>query len=137
MFPDNLWGELPSVDEVRTPNMILSEQAAKLGELTRNILRGEVSQVSDVAPGFFAYALDIVAPVLDDFRVTVLRVSHALALYPVAVEDPFDDSPGWDEIPTPECQSQEEFVGLVRRILGSRAVHGVIANLLAQSRAVK
>lgn len=53
----NLWGELPQAGEIRTPYMILREQAELLGEMTGDILQGRVRKIQDENSKSFTYFL--------------------------------------------------------------------------------
>lgn len=43
----NLWGELPLAEVIRTPAIILREQATLLTEMTTGVLEGEVISGKD------------------------------------------------------------------------------------------
>ena len=83
----SLWPENIKVD-VLPPLTILKLQAAKLHEITKGILRAEVTTVD--GPGdLIAHRLDLIAPALDSRRVRVLVATQRTELYPVVVEAEF------------------------------------------------
>jgi len=127
----NLWGELPLAEAIRTPASILQEQANQLTELTKGILEGEVtkgkSQLTTRKNKPFIVRFNIIAPALDNYRYAVMRVYHDIVLYPLAVVDQVN---GLEY----ECEDEDNFINVVAQILSSTAVHKAIAALLSQSK---
>lgn len=122
----SLWGELPSDDSLRPPILILREQAAALGEATNNVLQGEVHTQRD--DDDLDTTLDIVAPVLDNYRYTVLAVRHGVELYPLRMYSQVYRE--WRQV-----EDEADFVAQLEQLLKSKEIHRVVAALLAQSRA--
>lgn len=122
----SLWGELPLGKVVRTPAVILREQANQLTELTKGLLEGVVISQKSKSTLPFSSRLLIVAPALDGYKFVVMEAYHDLMLYPVIVEDRTDNGQY-------ECDDEEAFVSVVASILSSKAVHTAIASLLSQS----
>jgi len=129
---DNLWGEIPSQQEVRAPIVILREQASKLGELTNMSLVGNVQITRDYAS--ISMILRIIVPSLDNYEYDVLKATHEALSYPVKVYD-FNDTlataKSWEPI---KCENEVEFIKVVKGILTSETTHKVIASLLAQTK---
>lgn len=123
----NLWGNLPNVENMRTPNAILLEQASMLGELTNGLLNGQVKRLQD-GPGF-KLSFKIVAPALNNYSYLVLTVTHPIQLYPLKL---FNET---KFMSSKDCESEFDFENALREILTSPEVHRVIAGLLAQIRA--
>lgn len=121
----NLWGEIPQPEEIRTPYTIIREQAALLEEVTDGILQGRVRKVQDEDTKSFTYFLDILAPALDDFVFRVLMIRYEITLYPVAVKDFVNDM-------NDECDTEERFVEVLEKILGSDEMKRVISGLMSQ-----
>src|SRR4051794_7391929 len=69
----------------RSPQSILSEQAALLRVVTKGTLAGEVTTVTG-ADEFVIHRLDIVALRLGETRYRIVTVTHRTALYPVVIE---------------------------------------------------
>lgn len=127
-MPKNLWGDLPTIDEVKPPVAILKEQAAGLEKLTKGILTGEVA----VSQPYGAIHLDfrIVAPALAGYEYSLLTAQHSVEMYPVKV------SPAWgsysDQI---DCNDSDEFESALAEIFTSTKARRIIQSLLAQSKA--
>ena len=133
----SLWGQLPLEENVRTPLIILREQATLLTQITNAVLEGAVTS-QKFAPssdpfGFsppnktFRTTLAIEAPALDGYVFQVLQVNYDLALYPVEVVDLINKK-------TTECANEEDFNNAVGHILSSDAVRRAVGMLLAQSK---
>jgi hypothetical protein len=124
----NLWGDLPTGEDIRPPVLVLREQAGILGRATKGVLEGLVTTSRE--DDDFELELRIVAPALDRYQYTVLRVYHGVELYPVRVAPP--------EIPRHEwkrCDTEEAFEAALAKQLSSPRVKHVIASLIAQSKA--
>jgi hypothetical protein len=126
----NLWGQLPTPDETRTPTQILKEQAALLSDLTQGVLQGDVTVDARVLQGSFYLRLDIVAPAIDNYRYSVLSAHHGVQLYPVTVTRQFETSVAV------ECRDEATFESTLGQILTSPSVRRAVSSLLAQSRAM-
>src|SRR5881296_859505 len=81
----DLWGEIQPPD-VRTPVSILREQAALLGQKTKNLVEASVETTS--SGGTFYHTFKLVAPALDNYTYQLFRIRHGIQLYPVYVEGP-------------------------------------------------
>lgn len=123
----DLWGDLPVDANLRPPIVFLREQATILTERTKGLLRGELSSLR-AAPALQA-ALDIVAPGLQNYRYRVLLIEHAIAFYPVRIQDVANGV-------VMDAKSEEEYLKALARILGSPTVHQVVGALVSQIRAL-
>ena len=131
MATPNLWGELPSIDDIRAPITVLKEQAAQLQIMTRGVLRARVMNKQE--GGWFTLELRIVAPAIENYEFTVLETRHSIGGYPLEV------TPSWRRgrsDSTIECADEGEFVKALGDILASDRVRQVIRSLLAQSKAL-
>jgi hypothetical protein len=127
MSTQNLWGELPVVEKVRTPLSILREQAAVLGQMSERLLEGEVV-VTSTAPERIEAHLNIVAPTLGGYSATVLSIRHGLDLYPVSLQHALEESV------KKSAKDEDSFIAALQQILTSESVRKVISALLTQIR---
>jgi len=150
-IPD-LWADDIKVN-VATPLMILRTQEGLLAQKTKGILRGQVATTT--TDKWIQHQLDLIAPALQNYRITLLRASHHKdAVYPVYVET-FRVSPERDiagpvaafagtasaiqtamnmKLPEGEpAHSEDEFIQLVRKALQSGDARAVIESLIARS----
>lgn len=125
---DDLWGDLPTGEGVKTPHSILVEQAQLLTKKTSGLLVGSTSRLKGSATAYdFVSNLRILAPSLNySFQVTSLF--YNFDLYPAVVSPP---------PPEPDIQVTDEahLNMALREILTSERIRKAIAGLLAQIRA--
>ena len=128
MAQESFWGDLSDLATIRAPVAVLREQANILSGATNNVLRGAVSSQMIDLRRRVEHELEIVAPALNDYRYTVLTVSHdPVSLYPLRLRGTIDDE-------TIECHTEEALLAHLKRILSSSSVRRVIETLLAQSK---
>lgn len=129
MSSKNLWGDLQGLESVRTPALILQEQAGYLGQLTDEILEGVVHRLAAVRASDRVDAdLYIVAPALRRYRVKILSVSYSLSdAYPAFVSSYIEEGK-WD------AKNEADLEGILEGILSSDNVRRVIFSLIAESR---
>jgi hypothetical protein len=58
--------------------------------MTRGILQGDVTVAAPEGRGSFEVRLDVVAPLIDNYRYGVLTAHHGVQLYPVTVRRVFE-----------------------------------------------
>jgi hypothetical protein len=136
MTTKNLWGQLPDFAPIKTPYAILLEQAAMLRELTNGLLVGDVKRSQNgpvdqlMKEDRFEIKLLIVAPALANYSYTVLTIIYpVITLYPVTLK------PSYEEDKSVECQSEEQLMQALEKVLSSVRTQKVITNLLAQIQA--
>ena len=128
MTTENLWGSLDGMDTVRTPTVILQEQAELLGQLTNEMLEGLVRRdVFRIPAKTVSVGLYIVAPTLRLYRVRILTLQYDVASpYPVTVINSIDENSG-------KAESEPELLQLLAEILSSEVVRKIISSLIAES----
>lgn len=126
----DLWGPLPKMDHAKSPKRLLQEQAELLTERTEGTLRGTVR--TDVEGDTISTELDVVAPFINNYTVTIVRITHGAMIYPALVYRQLreDDDHGepW------ECMDYDGFEKALSRILQSPRVGSVLSSLLIQSK---
>lgn len=121
----NLWPELFAQGIPVTPRAILQRQALVLAERSENAVRGEIA--SRVLGPDMIHTLHIVAPEMEGLRYFVVRVRHSMQHpYPLQVFTNESDNTG------AECESETEFIEVLRRVLSTPRVMNVVSSLLAQ-----
>lgn len=126
----DLWGDLPNTDDAKNPKQLLQEQAEKLAEKTGGVLRGSVG--TSVEGNTIAMELDVVAPYINNYSVTVVRVTHNELIFPLYVHRQLYEDHDYGE--PDECRTFAEFENSLKRILQSSKVRAVIESLLIQSK---
>jgi hypothetical protein len=131
MKTTNLWGELPEVPEVTTPEQILREQAGEITKLTNGQIVGEVDSKTAYSLGAFGYRLKLQVPTLNNYNVSLLELGHEIGFYPVNVISTLDQTEYH------ECKDEVQFIKTLGEILTSDGCRKVIKSLLAHTKSVK
>jgi len=126
MANEDLWGALPDVGNLRTPSVVLKEQAELLKEKTKGLLVGEIRPSQQGTR--FSYELQIVAPTLAQYKYAVLSVTHDIGFYPLVLRDARTTV-------KETCTDEAEFVSALRVALTSESTRDVIARLLTHIKA--
>ncbi len=84
----NLWGDLPVDTDIRTPYIVLKEQASLLSEATNGLLVGSVNRTS-LDKSIYLYKeydcecnLEIKVPSLNNYSISIVKVSYPINIYP-------------------------------------------------------
>jgi len=131
MSKKDLWGDIEKVTLPANPRMVLKEQADAIGQKTKFILKGKVVSGSKKGEGdkpSFTSVLIIEARRLDNYTYDLLFIEYPLEMYPVVIHS-------LPDLKSYTCNTEEEFVEKLGRILSSEEVMKTIAALLSQSRA--
>lgn len=122
MEPEDLWGDMPDVETLKTPLLILKEQAELLQEKTKGMLVGQI--VASQNGQNFTYTFSIVAPTLNNYTYRVLMVSHALGFYPAVVYDSQKNNIAIS------CENEEEYKKCLSGLFSSEKNKAAISKLL-------
>ena len=128
MTTKSLWGNIENAKTLRTPTLILKEQASLLGKLTSGVLEGDVRRTRHSSTNEFLISLYIVSSALDSYRLKVLEVRHDIGLYPAEVYDELNER-NYIAIGEPE------FLSVLERILSSDKIRGAVSILISESNA--
>lgn len=119
---DDLWPDLTGEPEVKSPLLILREQAAKLGAKTSNLVEAEVT----ANPSSYDEALDIQftlkAPVLNGYEYALLSIRQPIDLYPVPLSG------------GKKAKNEQEFKQYLEDLFKSERTVKIIRSLIAQSK---
>lgn len=132
---ENLWPQIQikPASQLRTPLFILKDQAALLGQMTRNIIKAEVRtfKASDSAELVFGFT--IVAPALDNYSLLLFTVAHTpTRLYPVVVESDVI-VPAGKSITRWTATSEPHLKRILKIIFSHPVTSTAINSLMAQS----
>jgi hypothetical protein len=147
--------------ELKAPVYILKQQASLLGKKTQNIVTAEVgkpiqsniwvgrkSQIGAMDSPFtslgfsdsvdntiFFHSFYLVAPAFANYRYELFTIVNDIRLYPVIIY--LDEDVLAEIAPSAEkyvvASSEDEFIEILRKILGSQKTKHVIQAILAQS----
>ena len=127
-MPDDLWPENIADSTMLTPVTILKQQAALLGEKTKQLVTGEVvTQAQEfgnpmVLP--FVHHFNIVAPTLG-YKYELFTVSHGINFYPLTLRYGGN---------TLSNSNEDSFRENLKTILSSQHTLNVVHSILAQVR---
>jgi hypothetical protein len=131
--------------KIQTPLAILQARANELRDLTKGVLIGNISSTTDKSKKQTYHSLDVLVPVLNNFRQRLLTIRHDIRMvYPSYIDaDLFDDSieamalrgirknmfiQGEFEY---EASSDEKLLYLIRQALRSDQVKSKLFSLIA------
>jgi hypothetical protein len=114
----DLWGEIEAT-QMRTPLVILREQASLLGSKTKNLV--EASVKTHASGDHFHHSFDLVVPALDRYTYSLFKIIHGPSIYPVNVY-------GEPTI----LLTEEQFLNWLGATLSSIETKRIISNLLSQ-----
>jgi hypothetical protein len=127
----NLWPDF-TAEKVRTPKTVLKEQAALLGEKTKNLILGEVT--TDKIPNsngkeVISEELYLVVPSLGNYRYKLVELYHEPALvYPLYK--------GWnlvDGLNPLEINDEADLTKYLSSVFTDKKTKTIIQSLLAQA----
>ena len=128
MSTQNLWGNLEGLDTVRTPAIVLQEQAGLLGQLTNEVLEARVTREIIDTSSRINVSLYIIAPALQRYRVKILDVNYGFAsVYPAIVSDSLT-------LKRRTAESEPALDKILGEILSSEGVRIIISSLIAESK---
>lgn len=133
--PRDLWPDDIAVNEVVAPVAILKHQASLLGERTKNLVEGIVTQRKrEYGETGFIYDFYLVAPALDFYRYRLFSISHTVDFYPLSIQD--IGGPDLDGHASKlKVNDEEEFLQALAKVFSSEKTKGIISSLIAQSSA--
>jgi hypothetical protein len=126
MSAENMWGEINTPADQRTPKSILREQASILSQLTKGVLIGSIEQES-TTNNTLIYNFSITAPAINNHKFALLTLQYSITIYPLTVTDHTVHVQR-------QCLNEEGFTTTLKSILSSTQVKRVISALLIQSR---
>jgi len=123
----NLWGDIPTGENIRTPATIVNEQITVLNKATQGLLTGALQTVQN--GDNFEHHFFVIAPSLNQYAAKLLVLSHGFDLYPCVMTTPL--IPGSSSVRVP---SEESFCVRLESILRHPKTRNLISGLLAQIR---
>ena len=120
---DDLWPSNIADSQMTTPVIILKQQAALLGEKTRNLVQGEV--LTQTVGNMFVHHFYLSAPTLN-YKYELFEISHGISFYPLNLRQHGQGSSVADE---------EQFKERLKENFSSPHTLNVVHSLLAQVRA--
>ena len=125
----NLWPEFALDEVIRSPKMILNEQADFLAKGTKNLLtaniKSYVDNLGDLIHDFF-----IVVPNLNGYKYYLFSIAHdTVLLYPCFMKETEEEGVEWQKV-----NDENELLDVLKQIFNSERTKMVIRSLVSQSR---
>jgi len=121
---ESLWGEFADVEAIRTPHLLLKEQASCLKDATGGAVHGHVTRSQD--DKYQMSHLVISSPGVEDYAPVLVTVRYTVKLYPCWIKDPLHDV--WVE-----SRDEAEYLAYLGRVLRSNHVRHVIIGLMSEA----
>ncbi len=118
---EDLWPGNIAESNLVTPLAILREQAALLGDKTKQLVRGEVD--TQTVGSMLVHHFNVLAPTLN-YRYELFTVQHGVNFYPLVVKS--------SEVT--QVSSEEEFKAKLKQLFADRHTVNVVHSILAQVR---
>jgi hypothetical protein len=133
---ESLWpAEFESPTADLPPVTILKQQAALLGQMTKNLIEGEVETRTDDSQRDLHHTFFLVAPALNFYRYPLLEVEHkATRLYPATIKVLGGDAPPFAPPLNNHAYNEADLKGQLKNVFASEETKRIIGVLLAQSR---
>jgi hypothetical protein len=121
-MPDDLWPSNFADANFTTPATILKQQAALLGEKTKQLVTGQV--VPQTTGNLFVHSFYIAAPTLG-YKYELFQVHHGINFYPLTFKYLNTSS---------QLRSEAELKDKLKEIFASEHTLNVVHSILAQVR---
>lgn len=121
--PSDLWPEDFGVPDFVPPISILREQATALGAKTRNIVGAEV--ITTAESGKFHHHFYVKSVAAGDYRYLLFSVEQEATPYPLRIN--------WAGGKSEQCDSEQDFLQMLKAIFSEEHTKQVIQSLIAYS----
>ncbi len=126
MQDNDLWPDFQTPESVRSPVYLLKEQAARLQQKTKGLVRAGL-RPAPAPDGSFWVGFDIYSPALGEYTYHLFEVTYPPQLSPVTLTSA-------DGAIT--AQTLEEFKGYLESVLRSPRTRQVVEAIMAQATAL-
>ena len=128
MTADSLWGDLKELKTIKTPALMMREQAEILTQSTNGVLVGKVEGINSRWRGGIAHELVIRVPSLNDYELSVLRIEHPVHIYPVYLfEAPYG------KVEAENVMDEVKLLDLLKTALSHPDLRAILGALLSQA----
>lgn len=127
----NLWPSFDDIPAIRTPKAILVEQGNYLEKSTQNILNAQITTSSTATPeSKLSHRLRIVAPLLENYSITLLSIEHNVFVYPATLKHSVISK-------TYNINDEQTLLDSLKEIFNHPSTIDLISKLISQSRSQK
>ena len=131
MSISSLWPSFGEIPVIKTPKVILKEQASYLENVTSGFIVTEiVTSLHPTQINKVSHSIKITAPKVEDFSTVVVQIDHDLIkLYPLTVISRIKAMPV-----SYTAANEEEFLDLLKKVFEEKETIDTIQSLLIQSK---
>lgn len=133
MSSKNLWPSFGEIEKIKTPKIILQEQAILLEKSSSGFLTTLVTTTPHPTQfNRYIHLMTLTAPKVENFTANVVMVEHdAIELYPLSVVARIRPmSVNYT------AETEEEYLELLSKLFAEKEMVNTIQSLLAQSKAI-
>lgn len=141
----NLWPEKFSEPNEFSPKQLLEEQASLLSKITDGMVSADVKIIDPIRASNifgsnpFNFELTILGPFIDNYKHTIVRISHGVPMFPVKIliENSIGKELGIQDVgvgSTTTASTSEEFEELITKVLQSARLRAIIGTIITLSR---
>lgn len=139
----DLWPSDLGETDIVPPVAILREQAALLGNKTKNLVEARVStskatspheiftRFDGLRPGDFIHQFILVAPALGNYMFDLFTIYHGIKMYPLTIRTTF---PLEESQNSTICKTEDEYFAALQAVLSHKYTLDMIHALIAQSK---
>ena len=130
----NLWPSFGQIPSVKTPKIILQEQADHLAVISNNFLSAEVVTTPHISNlNKISHVLKVTASMVENYSTIVVMIDHdAIKIYPVTVTSRIKAMPV-----AYQATNEEEYLTLLQKVFEEKETIETIQSLLSQSKAIE
>ena len=130
----NLWPSFGQIPLVKTPKIILQEQADHLAVISNNFLNAEIVTTPHTSSfNKISHVLKVTAALVENYSTVIVMIDHdAIKVYPVTVTSRIKAMPV-----AYQAANEEESISLLQKVFEERETLDTIQSLLSQSKAIE
>ena len=134
MSTANLWPSFGQIPFVKTPKIILQEQADHLAVISNNFLSVEIVTTPHISNlNKISHVLKVTASMVENYSTIVVMIDHdAIKIYPVTVTSRIKAMPV-----AYQAANEEEYLSLLQKVFEEKETIETIQSLLSQSKAIE
>ncbi len=134
MSTANLWPSFGQIPIIKTPKIILQEQADHLAVISNNFLSAEIVTTPHISTlNKVSHVLKVTASSVENYSTIVVMIDHdAIKIYPVTVTSRIKAMPV-----AYQAANEEEYLSLLQKVFEEKETIETIQSLLSQSKAIE
>jgi len=134
MSTANLWPSFGQIPIIKTPKIILQEQADHLAVISNNFLSAEIVTTPHISSlNKVSHVLKVTASSVENYSTIVVMIDHdAIKIYPVTVTSRIKAMPV-----AYQAANEEEYLSLLQKVFEEKETIETIQSLLSQSKAIE